>query len=68
MAKVFPPISLGSIPSAQLNQFRSVVDKVVCAATIDGLGRDLLLRVYLAGLYHGTLAANGWDDTPKGET
>jgi hypothetical protein len=60
MIKVMPPISLGTIPRDQLNTFRHVVNKVVCAATIDGMGADIMLRVYLAGLYHGTLAANGW--------
>lgn len=68
MTHVTPPISLGAIPPAQLNEFRRVVNKVVCAATVDGMGADLMLRVYMAGLYHGTLAANGWtppaEDTP----
>ncbi len=62
MTRTMPPIRLGELPPKQLNQFRTVVEKVVCAATVDGAGRDLILRVYLAGLYHGTLAANGWKE------
>ena len=62
MTAVFPPVNLGKIPRAQLNEFRRVVDKVVCAAAVDGVGADIMLRVYLAGLYHGTLAANGWKE------
>lgn len=61
---VSAPVSLGPIPPAQLAKFRLVVNKVVCAATVDGMGADLMLRVYLAGLYHGTVAANGWKEAP----
>lgn len=65
MTAVFPPINWAEIPKAQKDDFRRVVNKVVCAATADGLGADLMLRVYMAGLYHGTLAANGWKEAPK---
>ncbi len=30
-----------------------IVRRVVCAVTMQGAGRDLMLRVYLAGLSHG---------------
>lgn len=64
---VTPPISLGSLPPTQVAQFRAVVDKVVCASVVDGMGKDLLLRVYMAGLYHGTCAANGWRELGEGK-
>ena len=62
MTPVSSPIALGALPAEQLAAFRSVVNKVVCAAAVDGMGGDIMLRVYLAGLYHGTLAANGWKE------
>jgi hypothetical protein len=62
MTAVFPPIELHQLPKAQVNEFRRLTDKIVCAATVHGNGQDLILRVYLAGLYHGTLAANGWKE------
>lgn len=62
MIAVFPPMDWSKIPKAQKDEFRRVVNKVVCAATADGMGADLMLRVYMAGLYHGTLAANGWKE------
>lgn len=36
-----------------------IVRRVTAAAVVEGQGHDLLLRVYLAGMYHGALA------TPK---
>lgn len=38
----------------------TVVDKVVASVLIKKSPRNLLREVYIAGLYHGNLAANGW--------
>ena len=62
MGQVFPPVDWSKVSKAQKDEFRRVVNKVVCAATANGMGADLMLRVYMAGLYHGTLAANGWKE------
>ena len=53
---VTPPTPLREIDKATLDGMREVVRKVVCRATYEGVGYDLLLRVYLAGLYHGSQA------------
>lgn len=33
--------------------FNDLVQRVTTAAVLEGVGQDLLLRVYLAGLFHG---------------
>lgn len=43
-------------------QFDRVVEKVVANIIIRKSPRNLLREVYMAGLYHGTLAANGWKE------
>lgn len=42
--------------------FDGVVEKVVTNITVRKSSRHLLREVYMAGLYHGTLAANGWKE------
>ncbi|NPD16933.1 hypothetical protein HOY34_17205 [Xinfangfangia sp. D13-10-4-6] len=54
------PIEFRSLPKAQQFSFERVVEKVVASCVIKGLGKDLLLQVYLAGLYHGSQSAAGW--------
>ena len=54
------PINFRSLPKAQQFAFENVVNKVVASCVIKGLGSDLLLQVYLAGLYHGSQSASGW--------
>lgn len=54
--------------SALEHGFDRVVEKVVTNIIVRKSARHLLREVYLAGLYHGTLAANGWSepkDTPN---
>ena len=40
--------------------FDRVVEKVVTNIIVRKSSKHLLREVYIAGLYHGTLAANGW--------
>lgn len=47
------PIEPHEMDKKMLLGMEDVVNRVVCAATMQGVGRDLLLRVYLAGLFHG---------------
>lgn len=42
--------------------FDRVVEKVVINIVVRKSPKHLLREVYMAGLYHGTLAANGWAD------
>ena len=58
---VTPPIKLHEVDKKQLAAMQGIVDKVVCRAVVEGLGQDLLLRVYLAGLYHGSTVKRGTD-------
>ncbi len=46
------------IPRAMRDHLDDIVRRVVLAATVEGLGHDLMLRVYLAGMYHGALAGS----------
>jgi hypothetical protein len=36
---------------------QSLVERVAAKAVLDGRGRDLLLRIYIAGIYHGAALA-----------
>lgn len=50
--------------------FEDLVRRVVCANTMRGVGHDLLLRVYLSGIFHGVELANNARDNgsqPKAE-
>ena len=61
--KVTPPIKLHEVNKKQLAAMQEIVDKVVCRSVVEGLGKDLLLRVYLAGLYHGSTVKRGTNDS-----
>lgn len=52
--EVTAPIQPHEMDRALRNGLEEVVRKVVCRATFEGVGRDVFLRVYLAGLYHGS--------------
>ena len=52
--EVTAPVKLHEVDKKQLADIQVIVEKVVCRAVVEGLGKDLLLRVYLAGLYHGS--------------
>lgn len=51
---VTAPVDLHVLDKNLRAGIEEVVRKVVCRATFEGVGRDLFLRVYLAGLYHGS--------------
>lgn len=38
--------------------FNDIVDRVAASAAAHGLGKDLLLRIYLAGIFHGVELQN----------
>ncbi len=44
----------------------SIVQRVAAASAVSGSGVDLLLRIYLAGVYHGQALAR--IDARRGET
>lgn len=62
MTEPIAPINFRSLPKAQQFGFERVVDKVVANCVVRCLGKDLLIQVYLAGLYHGSQSENGWED------
>lgn len=47
------PIEPHEMDKALRFGMEDIVRRVVVATTMQGVGRDLLLRVYLAGMYHG---------------
>jgi hypothetical protein len=47
------PIEPYEMPKPLRRGFDELVGRVVASAAAHGLGNDLLLRVYLAGFYHG---------------
>lgn len=51
---VTAPIELHELDKPFRRGLEDLVERVTMKAVIDGDGRDLLLRVYLAGLYHGS--------------
>lgn len=60
MAEPVAPINFRSLPKAQQFGFEQLVNKVVASCVIRGAGADLLLEVYLAGIYHGSQSVAGW--------
>jgi len=42
--------------------FDDVVDKIVTNIIVRKSPKHLLREVYMAGLYHATLSANGWKE------
>lgn len=61
-----PVPNLDDMTTKQRNAFEykfdRIVDKVVASIIIRKSPKHLLREVYLAGLYHGSLAARGWED------
>ena len=53
MATLTCPIQPHELDPKMRDGFSDLVRRVTAKAAIEGRGRDLLLRVYLAGLYHG---------------
>lgn len=49
------PIPPMSMDRKMRNGFEDICRRVAKAAVLEGRGTDLLLRVYLAGLYHGAM-------------
>lgn len=47
------PIEPHEMSKALRCGMEDIVRRVVCANTLQGVGQDLLLRVYLSGLFHG---------------
>lgn len=54
---VTAPIELHTLDKGFRRGLNDLVERVTMKAVIDGDGRDLMLRVYLAGLYHGSECA-----------
>lgn len=50
---IISPIEPHHLDKKQRFHFEDLCQRVTTASVIQGRGRDLLLRVYLAGLYHG---------------
>ena len=50
---IVSPIEPHHLDKKQRFHFEDLVRRVSLKSVHQGLGRDLLLRVYLAGLYHG---------------
>lgn len=48
------PIQPHELPKPMRQGIEHIVEKVVARAAIEGAGQNLLLRVYLAGIYHGS--------------
>lgn len=46
------------LSKAMLKDMNDLVRRISCAAVIKGRGNDLLLYIYLAGLYHGSELSN----------
>lgn len=55
---VTAPIQPHEIPRSMREHLDDIVRRVVMASTVQGQGRDLMLRVYLAGMYHGARASS----------
>lgn len=60
MTSPVAPVNFTSLPKKQQFAFQQVLNKVVTNCALQRQGNDLLMQVYLAGLYHGTQAAEGW--------
>lgn len=52
------PISIQMLPRKERLSIESVVDKIVTSCVAKHTGRNLLVNIYLSGLYHGTELAN----------
>ena len=68
MTKPYAPNPFDGLTRKEKNalefNFDRVVEKVVKSIIIHKPAKHLLREVYMAGLYHGTLAANEWKETP----
>ncbi|HYF56842.1 MAG TPA: hypothetical protein VEA41_21515 [Salinarimonas sp.] len=53
MTALASPVEPHELPPAVTRSLADIVRRVTCAETVAGNGSDLLLRVYLAGFYHG---------------
>lgn len=51
------PIEPHMLDKKMRRGFEDMVERVVMANVVAGDGKDLMLRVYLSGLYHGAEAA-----------
>ena len=51
------PIEPHEMDKALRAGINDIVRRVTCAAAMQGVGRELLTRVYLAGLFHGVALA-----------
>jgi len=47
------PIHPGELPRAMERGLADIAARVSARAVVEGRGHDLLLRIYMAGLYHG---------------
>lgn len=54
------PVALHDVDKKTLAGIKAIVEKVIFCASIEARGRDLMIQVYLAGMYHGAAAQSGW--------
>lgn len=54
MTSIIAPVKPHELTKQQRERFSDLVRRVTVAAAVDGRGADLLIRVYMAGLYHGS--------------
>ena len=47
------PIDPGGLPKDMRRGMESIANRVAAASAARGLGKDLILRIYLAGIHHG---------------
>lgn len=57
------PIQPHELPKPMRQGIEHIVEKVVARAAIEGAGQNLLLRVYLAGIYHGSALSRMKEDS-----
>jgi len=55
---VSAPLQPHELDKKELIRLQQVVKKVSSKAVIQGRGEDLLMRVYLSGLYHGMMMSD----------
>lgn len=60
MTDLTAPLHPGELPKAMRRGIEHIVERIVTASAVKGGGQDLLMRVYMAGVYHGAeLAGQG---------
>lgn len=50
---ILSPVKPHELTKQESSVMREILRRVIVAATIDGRGDDLMLRVYMTGIFHG---------------